>query len=192
MSGTVAAHAAYNYTGTQNLAVTDALSGDYMSVFYNKNDTTQQLLYGSALIEIMASGGSGTNLLSAANTQIFDVNNDIDCLGDMILKVDLTAAASGGPRTINDQEITKVISRVEIQVGTQIWQTFEHADLQALAATELSKGSYDDYSFQTSGGVRNSGLFDDTIPGSGGIANSAVVSAFIPLKLFKIKNYIFL
>ena len=182
MSGTVAAHAAYNYTGTQNLAVTDALSGDYLSVFYNKNDTTQQLLYGSALIEIMASGGSGTNQVTAANTQIFDVNNDIDCLGDMILKVGLVN--DGSTTTLSGQQITNFISRVEIQVGTQIWQTFEHSDLQALAATELSKGSYDDYSFQTSGGVRDTGLFTDTLPTAAAIAANATAVAFIPLKLF--------
>mgnify|MGYP001234363288 CR=1 FL=1 len=191
MSGTVAAHAAYNYTGTQNLAVTDRLVdpatgaalSDYMSVFYNKNDITQQLLYGSCLVEVSSTGGSGTNSIGTANTQIFDITNDIDCLGDLILKVSLQA---GGSNTaLAGQKITNLISRVEIQIGTQIWQTFEHSDIQALAATELSKGSYDDYSFQTTGGVDSLGLFSDLVPGgSASVLANSKVSAFIPLKLF--------
>ena len=43
MSGAVAAHAAYNGSGTQGLAVTNKIQdqeGDVMSVFWNKNDTT--------------------------------------------------------------------------------------------------------------------------------------------------------
>ena len=45
MSGAVAAHAAYNGSGTQGLAVTNKIhedDGDVMSVFWNKNDTTRQ------------------------------------------------------------------------------------------------------------------------------------------------------
>ena len=90
MSGAVAAHAAYNGSGTQGLAVTNKIQGndgDVMSVFWNKNDTTRQLLYGSAFVEIPSSSGSGGNALSKANTQIFEVNNDIDCLGNLVLKV---------------------------------------------------------------------------------------------------------
>ena len=192
MSGAVAAHAAYNYTGTQDLAVTDRIADvstggslpDYMSVFWNKNDTTKQLLYGSALVEVSAGGGSSSNSILSSNMQFFDVNNDIDCLGNLVLKVTLTNGSSAS--TLTGQQITSIIQRVEIQVGTQIWQTFEHADLQALAATELSKGSFEDYSFQTTGGVGDSGIFDNTklANASNRVAANAIVVAFIPLKLF--------
>ena len=89
MSGAVAAHASYNGSGTQGLAVTnkisDANKGDVVSVFWNETDTTRQLLYGSSTLEIPTSG-SGKNA-SWGGSQIFTVNNDIDCLGDIYLSV---------------------------------------------------------------------------------------------------------
>ena len=88
MSGAVAAHAAYNGSGTQGLAVTNKIhddDGDVMSVFWNKNDTTRQLLYGSSIIEIPSSGASN---ISYGSSRLFTVNNDIDCLGDMYLQLE--------------------------------------------------------------------------------------------------------
>ncbi len=83
MSGAVAAHAAYNGSGTQGLAVTNKIhddDGDVMSVFWNKNDTTRQLLYGSAFVEVPAGGGSGTNTISKASNVIFDnVSGHLSC-----------------------------------------------------------------------------------------------------------------
>ena len=75
MSGAVAAHAAYNGAGTQGLAVTNKINetGDVMSVFWNKNDTTRQLLHGSNFVEVPSqgiSGGASRNIIS------FDINND--------------------------------------------------------------------------------------------------------------------
>jgi hypothetical protein len=192
MSGTVAAHAAYNGSGTQGLAVTNtmrAMDGTGRSadpphsVFWNNNDKMKQLVYGSTFVEVPTSGGSGTNLLSSPNHQIFDVSNDLDCLGDMILKITVTNS-SGGNATPNAQEIAQVVSRVEIRVGNQTWQTIEGADLQALAATELSRGSFDDYSFQTSGGVSSAGLYHAGVPDAIVVGNNAAVVAFFPLKVF--------
>ena len=57
MSGAVAAHAAYNGSGTQGLAVTNKIQdeeSDVTSVFWNKNDTTRQLLHGSTILEVPA------------------------------------------------------------------------------------------------------------------------------------------
>ena len=89
MSGAVAAHASYNGSGTQGLAVTNKISdssaGDVVSVFWNETDTTRQLLYGSSTLEVPTSG-SGKNA-SWGGSQIFTVNNDIDCLGDMYMSL---------------------------------------------------------------------------------------------------------
>ena len=89
MSGAVAAHASYNGSGTQGLAVTnkisDSTAGDVVSVFWNDTDTSRQLLYGSSTLEIPTSG-SGKNA-SWGGSQIFTVNNDIDCLGDLYLSL---------------------------------------------------------------------------------------------------------
>ena len=87
MSGAVAAHAAYNGSGTQGLAVTNKIDdqeGDVMSVFWNKNDTTRQLLHGAAFIDIPTSGNGGTT--SFGGNQIFTVNNDIDAIGELFLQ----------------------------------------------------------------------------------------------------------
>ena len=189
MSGAVAAHAAYNGSGTQGLAVTNKIhddDGDVMSVFWNKNDTTRQLLFGSAFVEVPAAGGSGTNTVGQSSNVIFDVNNDIDCLGDMVLKLvykNKTGGQLAAPYTVSSQRLITSVSRVEIQVGTQIWQTFENNDLLSLAATELSSGSYADFSFQTSGGLNGDNLFQNGVV-QGKTANNAECVAYIPLKLF--------
>ena len=184
MSGAVAAHAAYNGSGTQGLAVTNKIhddDGDVMSVFWNKNDTTRQLLYGSAFVEVPSSGGSGTSAITTDNSVIFDVNNDIDCLGDMVLNVKYTNT-NAAQKNIASQQLAQVVNRIEIQVGTQIWQTFENADLLALASTELSSGSFADFCFQTSGGVAADNQFINNEPGA--VATSGVANAYLPIKLF--------
>ena len=185
MSGAVAAHAAYNGSGTQGLAVTNKIrddDGDVMSVFWNSSDTTRQLLYGSAVVEIPGSGGSGTLTADKSNHQIFDVNNDIDCLGDLFLRVQFD---SGDDTIVTPEGLAACVTRVEIMVGTQIWQTFEQADLQAMAATELEAGAFQDYAFQTSGGLFGDNFFRNGIPDSWNeLSNGERVIAFIPLKLF--------
>ena len=187
MSGAVAAHAAYNGSGTQGLAVTNKIhddDGDVMSVFWNKNDTTRQLLFGSAFVEVPTSGGSGTNSITSDNNVIFDVNNDIDCLGDMVLNVKYTNTSPGSPlpAALTSQQLANLVSRIEVQVGTQIWQTFENADLLALASTELSSGSFADFCFQTTGGVTDNNQFSNAAPGA--VPVNGTANAYIPIKLF--------
>ena len=199
MSGAVAAHAAYNGSGTQGLAVTNKIQdqeGDVMSVFWNKNDTTRQLLHGSTILEVPASGGSG-NSSNWNSTQIFDINNDIDCLGDMYLEVEIDTKADGtnDDTVFKPQEIATAINRIEFQVGTQIWQTLEYQDIMGLASTEMSEGAYREFSSQTSGRYTNTGKamnigvfsgtgatakFTDTDP----VAADSARIAYIPLKMF--------
>jgi len=128
-----------------------------MSVFWNKNDTTRQLLYGSSIIEIPSSGSS---VLSMGGSRLFTVNNDIDCLGDMFLEVSgafpnytpivptnatwsVNAATSFTPAPFALQSL---VERVEIQVGTQIWQTIENKDLKVVNSTELTPDSFSESS----------------------------------------------
>jgi hypothetical protein len=191
MSGAVAAHAAYNGSGTQGLAVTNKIhddDGDVMSVFWNKNDTTRQLLYGSAFVEVPASGGSGTSFISTTNSVIFDVNNDIDCLGDMYLKILYTCAGAAQTLAWAPQQLALSIGRVEIMVGTQIWQTLEQADLLALLSTELSSGSHSDFSFQATGGVGLDGQYINGFPTGTNAGPTAADQTteqilYIPLKM---------
>ena len=175
MSGAVAAHAAYNGSGTQGLAVTNKIQdqeGDVMSVFWNKNDTTRQLLHGSTILEVPASGNSGSTKFGGS--KIFTINNDIDCLGELYLNMKVTvknnfdgAGVIDGTNTFEvgktDADpavavnmstlvpkiqfklgaLTNIIERIEYQVGTQIWQTLEKDDVRVVYNTEMSEGAYD-------------------------------------------------
>jgi hypothetical protein len=167
MSGAVAAHAAYNGSGTQGLAVTNKIQdqeGDVMSVFWNKNDTTRQLLHGSTLLEVPASGNNGNT--NFGGTKIFTINNDIDCLGEMYIHAKLEVKlsefigvfeessifAAGADATVNAAAtntlklrpgaLDNIIDRIEFQVGTQIWQTLERDDVRVLYNTELSEAAF--------------------------------------------------
>jgi len=155
MSGAVAAHAAYNGSGTQGLAVTNKIhedDGDVMSVFWNKNDTTRQLLYGSSIIEIPPSGSGGS--LGAGGNQIFTVNNDIDAVGDLYLHISTTDASG----TLNAFDLLSGIKRIEFMVGTQVWQTLEGGDITALNITEMSEDAFESFFLAMSGGFDKSGV----------------------------------
>ena len=202
MSGAVAAHAAYNGSGTQGLAVTNKIDGDegdVTSAFWNKNDTTRQLLHGAALTEIPSSGASA---LTYGSSRIFTVNNDIDCLGDMYLQISasfpflqtetMLPQLVTLPSPINDVDpdrpgvfmggfspdvadgsanavqiglgfqypsvrlvakpfsMQSIVSRVEIQVGTQIWQTLENEDLRVISASEMTSDAFAELASLTS------------------------------------------
>jgi hypothetical protein len=141
MSGAVAAHAAYNGSGTQGLAVTNKIQdqeGDVMSVFWNKNDTTRQLLHGAAFIDIPTSGNGGTT--TYGGNQIFTVNNDIDAIGELFLQI--TATAGSSQATQKKSDLAGLIKRIEFHVGTQIWHTLEKEDIAALNSTEMPEGVY--------------------------------------------------
>ena len=158
MSGAVAAHASYNGSGTQGLAVTNKITspdGDVMSVFWNKNDTTRQLLYGSSTIEIASSGTGGS--ASFGGSQVFTVNNDIDCLGDVYVALSVKVDTSTG-RYLDPYFLAKIINRVEFQVGTQVWQTLENKDILAINKTELGEGQYERMASQANGFLKEGGI----------------------------------
>jgi len=149
MSGAVAAHAAYNGSGTQGLAVTNKIDdqeGDVMSVFWNKNDTTRQLLHGAAFIDIPTSGNGGTT--SFGGNQIFTINNDIDAIGELFLQI---SAAVPDEFTLAGS-LAAIIKRVEFHVGTQIWHTLEKEDIMALNMSEMPEGVYGAYHRSIYGG----------------------------------------
>ena len=155
MSGAVAAHAAYNGSGTQGLAVTNKIQdqeGDVMSVFWNKNDTTRQLLHGAAFIDIPTSGNGGTT--SFGGNQIFTVNNDIDAIGEMYLHI--SAPSTTAYRLKGS--LAAIIKRVEFHVGTQIWHTLEKEDIQALNMSEMPEGVFGAYHRSIYGSYDSSGL----------------------------------
>ena len=171
MSGAVAAHAAYNGSGTQGLAVTNKIhddDGDVMSVFWNKNDTTRQLLYGSSIIEIPASGSGGN--LTAGGNQIFTVNNDIDALGDLYLQISTSGITTS--TTLTAFQLLTCIKRIEFMVGTQVWETLETNDIGALNMTELSEDAFESFFLAMSGGFSSTGTRNTVGISSGAVSTS--------------------
>ena len=154
MSGAVAAHAAYNGAGTQGLAVTNKLNdtGDVTSVFWNKNDTTRQLLHGSSYVEVISSGTSGRSN-NFGSTRIFTVNNDIDLLSDIYLDINFSIDVSDNAGTGQTERVRlfdfemkssfayEIIDRVEFLVGTQIWHTLTGDDIKVLNYTSRTKSA---------------------------------------------------
>ena len=158
MSGGVAAHAAFNGSGTQGLAVTnkvDTEEGDVMSVFWNANDTTRQLLHGSSIVEVPS---SGAQTLAFGGSRLFTINSDIDCLGDLYLELGATFPTytrdhnkvSSLDLRYRPHILQSLIERVEVIVGTQVWQTIESEDLRVLNATELTPDVFEESGIQTS------------------------------------------
>jgi len=141
MSGATAAHASYNGSGTQGLAVTNRINdvGDIMSVFWNKDKTTKQLLHGSSIIEIPSSGDGA----SAGSNMIFTLNSDMDLIGDLFLTIKVTPSAT--VTITKEYGLLGLIDRIEFQAGTQIWQTLEYMDILGLNSTELSPGAYEKF-----------------------------------------------
>jgi hypothetical protein len=162
MSGAVAVHSAYNGTGTQGLAVTNTLSNDEntVSVFWNRHDTTKQLLHGSSLVEVVSSGAFG-GAPSFGGSKIFNVNNDIDLISDLYLHFDFGISADFTPlpaplgtgatvalsnRRVLDFELINnyqfaVIDRVDFMVGTQIWHTLSGYDIRVLTGSFCIPGN---------------------------------------------------
>jgi len=181
MSGAVAAHAAYNGAGTQGLAVTNKINdtGDVTSVFWNKNDTTRQLLHGANYVEVPPQGTSGS---ASRNIINFDINNDVDCIGDIILE--LTADFSAGSNDLEDQfDLLDGLSRIEFLVGTQIWQTLEYEDLLAIFHSEISSGAFQQLSYQMGGLYGNTTAGRPIFRAMPQTSGTQSVVGLIPLKL---------
>ena len=160
MSGAVAVHSAYNGTGTQGLAVTNTLTNDEntVSVFWNRHDTTKQILHGSSLVEVVSSGAFG-GAPSFGGSKIFNVNNDIDLLSDLYLHFDLGVSAQFSEHTAGEDNFLEyrrvfdfelmsnyqfvIIDRIDFMVGTQIWHTLSGYDIKVLTNSFCIPGNSD-------------------------------------------------
>lgn len=87
--GAHAAHAAYNGSGTQALAVTDKINEneEIKSVFLTENDTTRQILHGHNISEMTSTGKSES--ISSERYKIFTPDENSDMLGDIYLNFEM-------------------------------------------------------------------------------------------------------
>ena len=182
MSGATAAHASYNGSGTQGIAVTNKINdtGEIISTIWGKDDTTKQLLHGASLIEIPATGG-GTQ---PGSVYTFTLNSDMDAIGDMY--VFATFGITGNTTITKERGFLSIINRVEFHCGTQIWQTLEQDDLVALNSTELSEGAYEKFILSAQGYISDVSFNRRMSDISANDAVDRVISFKIPLLTRKV------
>jgi hypothetical protein len=152
MSGSIAALSAFSATGTQGSAVVESLEndGDVLSVVYNKNDTTRQLITGTTIVEGTEQGGGHPNGLNNSSTT-YIINSDVDLVGELYLNIDYSFKKEFkmGDIPLNDSTgedyadfaqdyktkfmYEPFVKKVEILVGTQVFQTIYPADILTMA-----------------------------------------------------------
>jgi hypothetical protein len=168
MSGAMAPHAGYNGTGTQGLAVTNKINdpaetNDLISVFWNQEKTTKQLLHGVSILELPS---SATNQVPGSSIT-FTLNSDADAIGEIYATVKLSA--QGDLIIKKEHALQHLINKIEFQSGTTVWETIEAADIIALNTTELDEGAYNKYSKSITGYDKENGanvLYTDIISAS--------------------------
>tara|TARA_Y100001970_G_C14259677_1_gene878885 strand:- start:16601 stop:18025 length:1425 start_codon:yes stop_codon:yes gene_type:complete len=183
--------AGYNGTGTQGTAVTDKLDDSVRSVFWNENDTNRALIYGAQLVE---APGGGDDKLGGSKTWVLD--NTPDVIGDLFLRIKIkdwkaqnTSLAPATATPAVQFGLLNIIDRIDIKVGSQIWQTLDRNTLYSLLNTELNSEQFNSVAFNCSGGNGNdSAATRDKWYGGYTGQFTAEPEAFIPLLAFT-KNY---
>lgn len=158
MSGNIAALAGYTGSGTQGLCVVDTVKGnpeDVVSTVWTKDDNTKQLITGTNLVELESS--SGKNILGGIVNFTIPAS-DTDIIGRMMLRYDLMLDAStqaswidnlnnvqGDWPTNTGRDFTvDSINKIEILVGSQVWQTITSQDILSSQAV-LGEYQYIDF-----------------------------------------------
>ncbi len=174
MSGNIAGLASYNGTGTQGTAVVDSpeREGEIMSTIWNKNDTTRQLITGMALKEITPGGIVSDTLNNTTTT--FTIGNDVDVIGEMFLQ--FSAKCSRSPLNGNANNFMyNLISKVEVLIGSQVWQTLSPNQLVSFICISDGGGGSAAYNLKTISGET---FFNGNIPLFGMFTNT--LASFFP------------
>jgi hypothetical protein len=124
MSGSIAAIAAYDGTGTQGYGTTDKNLPGVKSIFWNENDTDKYYVNGSSFSEVPAN----KNTITTPETIVFTFDNDSDAVSDLTLLVE-TPGAFTTTSTCPSWVLAYLIERVEICVGNQVISTITTAGL---------------------------------------------------------------
>ncbi len=152
MSGSIAAIAAYNGTGTQGYQTTDKTIPGVKSIFWNENDTDKYYVNGSALIDIPA------NIAEIAfnNTQpaIFTFPNDVDAVGRIYVQITINNPTNLPIINSDYNNSTGIVDFIELCVGNQIIVSKNFAQIFSIAATQYYQGDYDQNQLVGNGGVQ--------------------------------------
>tara|TARA_Y100001970_G_C14259677_1_gene878887 strand:- start:18320 stop:19582 length:1263 start_codon:yes stop_codon:yes gene_type:complete len=171
MSGNIAGLASYNGTGTQGTAVVDSpeKEGEIMSTIWNKNDTTRQLITGTALKEITPGGIVSDTLNDTVTT--FTIGSDVDVIGEMFLQFSAKTNANSTSSAFQSANfIFNLISKVEVLIGSQVWQTLSPSQLTSSSSVQDGgQGGASIYNIVTGGPGY---FFNGTIPLLGMFTNT--------------------
>ena len=135
MSGSIAAIAAYDGTGTQGYGTTDKNLPGVKSIFWNENDTDKYYVNGCAISEVPAN----KNTIRTPETIVFTFDNDSDAVSDLTLLVE-TPGAFTTADSCPTWALACLIERVEICVGNQVISTITTAGLIRDILSHSNKG----------------------------------------------------
>ena len=124
MSGSIAAIAAYDGTGTQGYGTTDKNLPGVKSVFWNENDTDKYYVNGSSFSEVSSNKGE----ITSPETIIFTFDNDSDAINDLTLVIERKGYLDTASET-PFYYMLYFVERIEICIGNQVICTMNTAQL---------------------------------------------------------------
>ena len=155
MSGSIAAIAAYDGTGTQGYGTTDKNLPGVKSIFWNENDTDKYYVNGSSFSEVSSNKGA----ITSPETVVFTFDNDIDAINDLVLTIgatDITTNTVSGDGPVGSPPpwfMAGFIDRIEICIGNQILTSIPTIQIIDLIVSDknlnFTSGGGDDYTIQT-------------------------------------------
>tara|TARA_B110000483_G_scaffold239091_1_gene316957 strand:- start:10864 stop:12099 length:1236 start_codon:yes stop_codon:yes gene_type:complete len=163
MSGSIAAIAAYDGTGTQGYGTTDKNLPGVKSIFWNENDTDKYYVNGCSFSEVSSNKG----VITSPETVVFTFDNDADAINDLTLVIERSGVFTKGTKTPY-YYMLYFVERIEVCIGNQVICTMN--------TSQLVKEFFDaeDYSF-----------FTDYVPTFGDTASTGVSAQRINLNIFR-------
>ena len=125
MSGSIAAIAAYNGTGTQGYGTIDEQDRGVKSVFWNDYDTDKHFVNGCSVSEVTSNKGT----ITSEETIVFTFDNDIDAISDLQLVVEANTVEPHETNALPPWWMALLVERVEVCVGNQVISTINTAGL---------------------------------------------------------------
>lgn len=163
MSGSIAAIAAYDGTGTQGYGTTDKSLPGVKSVFWNENDTDKYYVNGSSFSEVSSNKGA----ITSPETVVFTFDNDTDAINDLTLVIERSGKLIANSKTPY-YHMLYFVERIEVCIGNQVICTMN--------TSQLVKEFFDaaDYS-----------VFSDYVPTFSDTTTTGVSAQRINLNIFR-------
>lgn len=131
MSGSIAAIAAYNGTGTQGYSTTDKTIHGVKSVFYK--DEHKYYVNGCSFSEVPSNVSEVSG--NSPDTVIFTFDNDSDAINNIYLSINTNSKLQfSTSESLWEGLASQFISRIEICVGNQVISTINTQQLAAAVA----------------------------------------------------------